>query len=123
MSEIEKIIRLALIRLGIKCDTLGYNLITLATVKVIENPKLTSNQTQLFTLVSKEVKTLTPFRIEANILNAITYTFRKNGLVTFNELFGMEIMKGDYKPSTAEFLRLLAEYYNLGLYKQYKQSV
>jgi len=123
MSEKEKIVRLTLIRLGIKCDTMGYNLLVQAVLKVIDEPKLTANLGKLFAMVSEDIGTLRPFRVEANVQNAITYTFKKNGLLTFNDLFGMEIMNGKYKPSTAEFLRLIAEYYNLGLYKNEKKIV
>ncbi len=115
--EREKIIKLLLIRVGIKCDFVGYTYLTRSVQLVLDNPKLLYDLKALFAIVAHDCGEPNPFRVEANIQNAIKYTYSKNAFVPINELYGMQVLKPDHKPTTAEMINLCAEYYRMGLYK------
>lgn len=116
-KEVQRIIKLTLIRLGIKCDLVGFSYLVHAVEVAIEQPMLVYNLKKLFAIVAKKCNVENPFRVEANIQNAITLTFNTKGFSSINDLYGMEVFKPNYKPTTAEIIKLVAEYYNLGLYK------
>lgn len=116
-KEIQRIVKLTLIRLGIKCDLVGFSYLVHAVEIVIQQPMLVYNLKKLFAIVAKKCNVENPFRVEANIQNAITLTFNTKGFSSLNDLYGMEVFKPKYKPTTAEFIKLVAEYYTLGLYK------
>ena len=116
-KEREKIIKLLLIRVGIKCDFVGYTYLSRSIQLVIDNPKLLYDLRALSAIVANECGEPNPFRVEANIQNAIKYTYSKKGFESINELYGMQVLRPDHKPTTAEMINLCAEYYRLGLYK------
>ena len=116
-KEVQRIIKLTLIRLGIKCDLVGFSYLVHAVEVAIEQPMLVYNLKKLFVIVAKRCNVENPFRVEANIQNAITLTHNTKGFSSINDLYGMEVFKPNYKPTTAEIIKLVAEYYNLGLYK------
>ncbi len=116
-KEVQRIIKLTLIRLGIKCDLVGFSYLVHAVEVAIEQPMLVYNLKKLFAIIAKKCNVENPFRVEANIQNAITLTFNTKGFSSINDLYGMEVFKPNYKPTTAEIIKLVAEYYNLGLYK------
>lgn len=116
-KEVQRIIKLTLIRLGIKCDLVGFSYLVHAVEVAIEQPMLVYNLKKLFVIVAKRCNVENSFRVEANIQNAITLTHNTKGFSSINDLYGMEVFKPNYKPTTAEIIKLVAEYYNLGLYK------
>lgn len=113
----QKTIKLALIRCGIKCDHSGFGFLTCAICEAIENPKLLNSLKALFTIVAQKCGAKDFFRVEANIHNAIAHTYKTRGFDYINQIFGMDVLKSGHKPTTAEFIKLLVEYYSLGLYK------
>lgn len=115
--DMQRIIKLTLIRIGIKCDLVGFSYLVNAVELAIEDPMLVYNLKKLFVLLAKRHNIQNPFRVEANIQNAITLTYNTKGFSSINEIYGIEIFKPNYKPTTAEIIKLVAEYYNLGLYK------
>lgn len=116
-NEIEKIVKLALIRVGVKCDLVGFSYLSKSIELVIKNPSKLYNLSKLFDEVAEIYHVKNPFRVEANIQNAITQTYNTKGLDGINDLYKMQIFKDKYKPTTAEVINLIVEYYNLGLYK------
>ncbi len=121
-SEIEKIVKLALIRLGIKCDLVGFAYLARAIEYVIETPSKLYNLAKLFGEVAEDYEVRNPFRVEANIQNAITQAYNTKGLQGINDMYKMEVFDEKYKPTTAEVINLIVEYYNLGLYKNVDTS-
>lgn len=117
-NEVEKVVKLALIRIGIKCDLVGFSYLSKSIELVIETPSKLYNLSKLFDEVAKIFEVKNSFRVEANIQNAITQAYNTKGLQAVNELYGMKIFDAKYKPTTAEMINLIVEYYNLGLYKQ-----
>lgn len=117
-NEREKILKLMLIRIGIKCDFVGFTYLLYSVEFVIDQPNLLHDFHTLFSKVAERCGLESAFRVEANIQNAIKYTHLKKGFGAINELFGMEVLRPNYKPMTAELIKLCAEYYHMGLYKQ-----
>ena len=115
-DEMEKIIRLALIKIGIKCDLKGYFYLTKAIKLVIDDPLLVFDMKSVYKKIAQIYKLKDCYRVEANVLNAINYMFESHGIEGINALFKMEILKSDRKPNVAEFIQLICEYYSLGLY-------
>ncbi|MGN1201232.1 MAG: sporulation initiation factor Spo0A C-terminal domain-containing protein [Candidatus Caccovivens sp.] len=116
-KEIEKIVKLTLIRIGVKCDLIGFSYLAKAIEYAIAEPMQVYNLKGLFADVAKFYGVKNPFRVEANIQNAITFTYNNKGFDVLNKLFGMEVVKKGYKPTSAEVIKLVAEYYEMGLYK------
>lgn len=113
----ERVVKLALIRLGFKCDLVGFSYLAKSIEIVIDTPTKLYNLSKLFDEVAALFNVKNPFRVEANIQNAITQVYNAKTLAGFNDLYGMLIFKKYYKPTTAEVINLVAEYYSLGLYK------
>ncbi len=123
-EKIDKIIKLALIRIGIKCDHFGFILLTESVKEAIKKPNTVRNMKNLFTIVAKRCGVKSYIRVESNIHNAIDVAYKKHGFDFINTIYGTKVLKDDHKPSVAELIRLLSEYYTLGLYKKdYKFSV
>lgn len=118
MEEKERQIKLALIRVGIKCDHAGYSYLTDAISLALENPNLVENPQMLYKKVSEKYGNVTAFRVESNIRNAINYTYLHRGFNMINVMYGMEVLTKGHKPTIAEFIRLMVQYYTLGLFKQ-----
>lgn len=122
-NEVEKIVKLTLIRIGIKCDLVGFSYLSKAIELVIRTPSKLYNLSKLFDEVAAIYSVKNPFRVEANIQNAITQTFNTKGLQKVNDLYKMKIFDEKYKPTTAEMINLIVEYYNLGLYKDVETNL
>ena len=122
-NEVELIVQGGLIRIGIKCDLVGFSYLSKSIELVIATPSKLYNLSKLFDEVAKIFYVKNPFRVEANIQNAITQTFNTKGLQSVNDLYGMKIFDEKYKPTTAEMINLIVEYYNLGLYKQVETNL
>lgn len=116
MEEKERQIKLALIRVGIKCDHAGYCYLTEAISMALDNPKLVENTHMLFEKVAQSLGVESAFRVESNIRNAITYTYLHRGFGMINTMYGMEVLSKNHKPTIAEFIRLMVQYYTLGLF-------
>lgn len=122
-NEVEKIVKLALIRLGIKCDLVGFAYLAKAIEYVIETPSKLYNLSKVFDDIAKLYQLKNPFRVEANIQNAITQAYNTKGLQGINDMYKMEVFDEKYKPTTAEVINLIVEYYNLGLYKNVEPNL
>ena len=115
-KEKDKIVKLTLIRIGIKCDHVGFTFLVQAVKEVIDNPELIHDLRKLFSIVAEKCGAKDFFRVEANMHNAIVFTYKTKGFGFINKLYGMEVLSPERKPTTAEIIRLVAEYYSLGLY-------
>ena len=56
--------------------------------------------------------------VERSIRHAIDTTYNQKTFEGINKMFGVEIFSVYDKPTAGELIRLIAEYYNLGLYKK-----
>ncbi len=117
-ADLDRILKVTLIRLGIRCDSLGFSLMIKCIKHVIDDTDLVYKTGELFKRVAKETEKNTPTRVEANIQNALNAAYFTHGFAEMNKLYGCKIFVDAYKPTVGEFIRLVAEYYLTGLYKK-----
>jgi len=122
LSEMEKIVKIALIKLGIKCDYSGYDYLVDAVLFVIEKPQYAYNVKALIEEVAKKNNCENPQRVESNIQNAINATYNSKGFNSINDLYGMDLIRPDHKPTMGELIKLVAEYYNLKIYENEEKN-
>ncbi len=119
LFQMRKIIKLTLIRIGIRCDLIGFTYLCYAIELVILNPELSHNLCKgLYTLVSKKFKVEKSNCVERSIRHAIDNTSLNKSFAELNRMFKTQLYTIDEKPTVGELIRLVAEYYNLGLYKE-----
>lgn len=113
-----RIIKLTLIRIGIRCDLIGFSYLCLAIEMVVQNPKLIHNLCKgLYIEVGKRFDTSKENCVERSIRHAIENTYINKSFAELNKMFKTQLYTIDDKPTAGELIRLVAEYYNLGLYK------
>ena len=56
--------------------------------------------------------------VEKSIRHSIDDTFQNKTFVAINEMFNMNIFSPKDKPTAGELIKLIAEYYNLEIYKK-----
>ncbi len=117
LSEKTKIIKLALIRLGIKSDYIGFDYLEKAVEYAIDEPNAVYNVKKMFTKIADQLKTTNAQQIESNIQNAINTTYNNRGFDSINDLFGLQIIKPDHKPTVGELIKIVSEYYLLKIYE------
>ncbi len=116
--KVVKIIKLTLIKIGIRCDLDGFEYLRKAIEFVIESPDLIKNVcTNLYPMVAKCFENTTASRVERSIRHAIAVTAEEHSFGYLNEMFKTLIYGIDEKPTARELIRLIAEYYLMGLYK------
>ena len=119
LSNMRKIIKLALIRIGIRCDLIGFSYLCYAIELVILDPELIHSLCKnLYTKVSEKFEVKKDNCIERRIRHAIENTYINKSFSELNKMFKMQLYTIDDKPTAGELIRLVAEYYNLGLYNK-----
>ncbi len=114
----EKIVKVALIKVGIKCDNIGFTYLTESILQVIKEPYLVYNVKNLFGVVAKKLGIDNYLKIESNIQNAINVTYNLKGFNSINELYGIDVIRPDRRPTVAEFINLIAQYYLLRMFEE-----
>ena len=117
IKHLRKITRYALIKIGIKCDLCAFNYICHAVELVISTSEFSSNLCELYQKIAENFNTSSS-SVERSIRHAIDLVSNTKGFNTLNAIFGTEIYKDYEKPTSGELINLLAEYYNLELYKK-----
>lgn len=116
-QEEDNLIQINLIRSGFKLNLLGFKYFHEAILQTIEDSNLVYDTDKLFKTVAKAFNVQNPFRVEANMHNAVTVACNNGAIYYINELFHMEVLRPGYKPTSAEVVKLMAEYISLKLYK------
>ena len=118
LSNMRSVIKLALIKIGIRCDLIGFNYLCYAIELVILNPRLIHKLCKgLYLEVGKKFETDKENCIERSIRHAIENTYINKGFIELNRMFNAQLYTINDKPTAGELIRLVAEYYNLGLYR------
>lgn len=116
--KVRKIVRMALIKIGIRCDLIGFSYLCTAVELAIENPSLCNKLCSgLYMEVGKKFSIQNLGCVERSIRHAIDTTFNEKSFESVNKLFGTDIFSVHDKPTAGELINLLIEYYNLGLYE------
>ena len=120
LKNLRKIIRYALIKIGVQTNLAGFEHLCSAVEIVIDNPNMIRKLCKgVYPKVAKMFKT-NPQCVERDIRHAIEIVFMDKSFAGLNRLLDVDLFTIDDKPSNGELIQLLAEYYNLGLYKQDK---
>ena len=119
LLDMRRIIKLALIRIGIRCDLIGFNYLCFAIELVILKPSLIHNLCKgLYLAVGQKFKIENENCVERSIRHAIENTYINKSFAELNKMFKTQLYTINDKPTVGELIRLDAEYYNLGLYKE-----
>ena len=119
LSNMRKIIKLALIRIGIRCDLIGFSYLCYAIELVILNPDLIHSLCKnLYTKVSEKFEVKKDSCVERSIRHAIENAYINKSFAELNKMFKMQLYTVNDKPTAGELIRLVAEYYNLDLYNK-----
>ena len=123
MSEMErlnarKVIRYALVRIGFRMDQTGFQYLSCAIELVIVDPMLLHKMMgRLFKEVCSIYNVEKVTSVQGAIRNMIETTFNNHSFLEVNKMFNTNIFTIDDKPSCGQIIGLIAEYYNLRLYK------
>ncbi len=121
LLEMRKVITMTLIQIGIRCDLRGFNYLRYAIELVIQDPSLIYGVCKgLYVKVGEHFNIEKPTNVERNIRHAIDNTFLFKNFESLNKLIGENLFTIKDKPTVGELIRLVAEYYNFGLYKKQK---
>ncbi|MBE7075466.1 MAG: hypothetical protein E7375_00145 [Clostridiales bacterium] len=119
LTDMRGVIKLALIKIGIRCDLIGFSYLCYAIELVINNPALIHNLCKgLYCEVSRKFMLDNESCVERSIRHAIENTYINKSFSGLNKMFKTDLYDLDGKPTAGELIRLVAEYYNLGLYKE-----
>ncbi len=118
LANMRRIIKLTLIRIGIRCDLIGFSYLCFAIELVVQNPKLIHNLCKgLYIEVGKKFDAGKESCVERSIRHAIENTYINKSFAELNKMFNTQLYTINDKPTAGELIRLVAEYYSLGLYK------
>lgn len=119
IEEMRYVVKLALLKAGIRPDLIGFNYLAYAVELVIQEPNLINCLCkELYVRISKRFKAKNDYCIERSIRHAIETTLNDRGFSELNNMFKCNLYSEDKKPTSGELIRLIAEYYNLELYKK-----
>jgi len=120
LSKIRKVIKLALIKIGMRCDLTGFTYLCCAVELVVQSPNLIHNLCSgLYSKVGLNCNRMSGSCVERNIRHAIEDTYIEKSFAELNRMFKAQLFTIDDKPTAGQLIKLLAEYYNLGLYKEH----
>ncbi len=124
MSELDlfkmrKAIKLTLMKIGIRCDLVGFAYLCSAVELVILNPDLINHLcTQLYVNVGEKYNVQKCNSVERSIRHAIENTMNAKSFSEINKMFNAVLFSIDEKPTVGQLIKLVADYYTLGLYEQ-----
>ena len=119
LENMRKIIKLTFIRIGIRCDLVGFNYLCSAVELVIKTPDLIHNLCKgLYVEIGKLYNVAKCSSVERSIRHAIENTCVNKSYAELNKMFKTFLYAVDEKPTAGELIRLVAEYYLLELYKE-----
>lgn len=119
-SAIHKFVVVTLIRIGIKTDQEGFDYLIHAVENAIKNPQYLSSYRRLLEAVTEQTGAKNVGLVEASINNSITYTHETRTFDFINTLYRVKVLDTSMRPSAAQVVRLIAEFYTLDLYKNDK---
>ena len=120
LDERTIIIRKTLIRIGIRCDILGFNYLAAAVEIAIDNPKALQQLKYLLEIICEKFHEKNKSKVEASMQHAIVSTYDTRGFNSINEIFGLDLIRPDHKPTICELVKILVNYYVLEIYKKTK---
>lgn len=124
-EEIEnarKVIKLGLLKMGLRCDYSGFNYLSYAVELVVQDPSLIDSMCKnLYVQVAEHFGVANTACIERSIRHAINTLGKTKGFGQLNRMFNANLFDSENRPTAGELIRLMAEYYNTGLYNDNKK--
>ena len=115
--KLEREVKLALIRVGLRCDFVGFNFLCEAVNLVISNAELSHKLCRgVYSQIAQKFAVKTAC-VERSIRHAIDYTFLNKNFTELNKMFNMQLYTIHDKPTAGELINLLAQYFTLGLHE------
>ena len=104
----EKIMEI-LLSIGISANLNGYHFLKDSIKMVIDDPTYLSSITKkMYPAVADRWSTTTS-KVERSIRHALTVSYNKGKMIYLNNLFGVDILDINDRPTNAEFVALLAD--------------
>jgi len=120
LINLRKIVKITLIKIGIRCDLIGFSYLCYAVEVVINKPSLIHNLCKgVYVEVGRKFDVENNNCVERSIRHAIDNTFICRNFNELNKMFSVELYSINEKPTAGELIKLVAEVYNLGLYKNF----
>ena len=120
LIEMRKIIMLTLIKIGIRCDLIGFTYLCRAIEHAILKPDLLHKLCKkLYVIVGNEYNVQKVNSVERSMRHAIENAYISNNFSEINKMFKANVYNKDEKPTVGGLIKLIVEYYKMGLYKEY----
>ena len=120
LFKMRKIIRLTLIKIGLRCDLIGFAYICTSIELAILKPEMLNSLCKcLYTAVGQQYTVSKIGTVERNMRHAIENAFVSTSFSELNKIFKSDLFSEDEKPTVGELIKLMVQYYKLGLYKNY----
>ena len=119
IEDIRRVTKLSLLKIGMRCDFSGFNYLSYAIKLVIQNPELINSLcTNLYVQIGEHFGVKNISCVERSMRHAISNIEKQKGFDTLNQMFGANLFVKGSRPTAGELIRLMAEYYNTGLYME-----
>ena len=119
LENMRRVIRLTMIRIGIRCDMVGFRYLCHGVELVIKDQNLLHNLCKrLYPEIAEEYAVENICSVERGMRHAIENTYINKSFGELNKLFKTQLYTIDDKPTVGELIELVAQYYLLGLYKE-----
>ncbi len=118
LFNMRKVIKLAFIRIGIRCDMIGFKYLCKAVEFVILEEDLLHNLCKgLYPKIAEEYGVKKVGSVERCMRHSIDDTAEIKSFAELNKMFNCLLFAIDDKPTVGELIHLVAQYYLLELYK------
>lgn len=98
-----------LLSVGISANLQGYSFLKETIKLAIENPSYIGAITKImYPAIASKFKT-TACRVERSIRHALDVSFSKGKIIHLNDIFGLNIIEKNERPTNSEFVALIAD--------------
>lgn len=98
-----------LLSVGISANLQGYSFLKETIKLAIENPSYIGAITKImYPVIASKFKT-TACRVERSIRHALDVSFSKGKIIHLNDIFGLNIIEKNERPTNSEFVALIAD--------------
>lgn len=114
----KKIIKMALIRVGIKVNMLGFKYLCVGIELALAHPEMLEKVCKrLYPSIGEVCGVENSSSVERSIRTAIEDTFVNKSFLILNRMFKTEIFTINDKPTVSQLIKLMVEYIDMELYK------
>lgn len=107
--DVDKRLMDILLTLGISAHLQGYQYLRDSIKIIMHNPEYLNSITKKLYPIIAERHDTTASRVERGIRHALEVSFCKGKMIYLNNIFGLEVLRKDERPTNSEFVALLAD--------------